>query len=123
MIYGIGVDIVKIERIKNAAERWGSSFLEKILTPLETAYCNAKKDPYPSVAVRFAAKEALIKAVGSGVVIKMQDIEVVNDSSGRPSINVKGELEEFFKQKKITGCHLSLSHENEYGVASVVLEV
>jgi holo-[acyl-carrier protein] synthase len=123
MIYGIGVDIVKIERIKNAAEKWGSSFVEKILTPHEIEYCYKKKDPYPSVAVRFAAKEALIKAVGSGSVIKMQDMEVVNDSSGRPSINVKNRLEELFKEKKITGCHLSLSHEKEFGVATVVLEV
>lgn len=122
MVYGIGVDIIKIERIRSAAEKWGESFIEKILTPAEIEYCYKKNDPYPSVAVRFAAKEALIKAAGSGSVIRMHDMEVVNDRNGRPSLNVRGPLEELFRDRKITGCHLSLSHEKEFGVAYVVLE-
>ncbi len=123
MIYGIGIDIVKIDRIRSAAEKWGGSFIEKILTAKEIAYCYEKKDPYPSLAVRFAAKEALIKAIGAEVTVKMLDIEVVNDSNGRPSIKVSDQLEAFFNEKKIVRCHLSLSHEKEFGVASVVLEV
>ena len=123
MIYGIGTDIVKIERIKNAAEKWGDSFVEKILTTREISYCFGKNDPYPSLAVRFAAKEALIKAIGGEVPVKMKDIEVLNDSKGRPSIKVSNQLKMFFEEKKIAGCHLSLSHEKEFGVAYVVLEV
>ncbi len=123
MIYGIGTDIVKIDRIRIAAEKWGGSFVEKILTPGEISYCYGKNDPYPSIAVRFAAKEALIKAIGGEVSVKMKDIEVLNDTKGRPSIKVSNRLEVFFKEKKITRCHLSLSHEKEFGVASVVLEV
>jgi holo-[acyl-carrier protein] synthase len=123
MIYGIGIDIVKIERIKNATEKWGGSFIEKILTAKEISYCYGKKDPYPSLAVRFAAKEALIKAIGAEVPVKMKDIEVLSDTKGRPSIKVSNQLEEFFEEKKITRCHLSLSHEKEFGVASVMLEV
>lgn len=123
MIYGIGIDIVKIERIKNAVEKWGGSFIEKILTAKEISYCYEKKDPYPSLAVRFAVKEALIKAIGAEVSVKMKDIEVLNDTKGRPSIKVSNQLEAFFEEKKIARCHLSLSHEKEFGVASVVLEV
>ena len=123
MIYGIGTDIVKIDRIRSAAEKWGDSFVEKILTKREISYCNGKNDPYPSLAVRFAAKEALIKAIGGEVPVRMKDIEVLNDSKGRPSIKVSNQLEVFFEEKKIARCHLSLSHEKEFGVASVVLEV
>lgn len=123
MIYGIGTDIVKIDRIRIATEKWGDSFVEKILTPKEISYCYAKKNPYPSLAVRFAAKEALIKAIGGEVAVRMKDIEILNDAKGRPSINVSNQLEEFFEEKKIARCHLSLSHEKEFGVASVVLEV
>ena len=123
MIYGIGTDIVKIDRIKHAAEKWGDSFVEKILTPEEIAYCFGKKDPYPSLAVRFAAKEALVKAIGGEIPVKMKDIEILNDEKGRPSIKVRDRLEDFFNDKKIARCHLSLSHEKEFGVASVVLEV
>lgn len=123
MIYGIGTDIVKIDRIKHATEKWGDSFIEKILTPDEISYCFGKKDPYPSLAVRFAAKESLVKAIGGEVPVKMKDIEILNDENGRPSIKVSNKLEAFFKEKKIVRCHLSLSHEKEFGVASVVLEV
>jgi holo-[acyl-carrier protein] synthase len=122
MIYGIGIDIVKIQRMKDACEKWGRKFFEKILTNDEIAYCYEKKEPYPSISVRFAAKEALIKAMGSGITVNMKDIEILNDRNGRPSIRVKGKLEDFFKEKKIRHCHLSLSHEKEYGVACVVLE-
>ena len=123
MIYGIGIDIVKIERIKNSAERWGSGFYERILTAREIEYCNKKKDPFPSVAVRFAAKEALIKSIGSEITVNMKEIEVLNDEKGKPEITVTGRLKEFFEEKRIKHCHLALSHEKEFGVASVVLEV
>ena len=64
MIYGIGIDIVKIQRMKEASEKWGREFFEKILTDNEISYCYQRSDPYTSLAVRFAAKEALVKAVG-----------------------------------------------------------
>ncbi len=122
MIYGIGIDIVKIERMKNADEKWGVRFFEKILTENEISYCFKKSVPYPSIAVRFAAKEAIIKAIGSEVPVSMKDIEVVNNEKGRPSITVRGKLEKFFKEKQIQHCHVSLSHEKEFGIASIVLE-
>lgn len=122
MIYGIGIDIVKVDRLKDASEKWGERFFQKILTDNETAYCLNKKNPFPSIAVRFAAKEALIKAIGSEIHINMKDIEVLNNEKGRPEINVKNRLEVFFREKHIVHAHLSLSHEKEFGVACVVLE-
>ncbi len=122
MIYGIGIDIVKISRIRKASDKWGKRFFEKFLSQDEISYCSGKKDPYPSLAVRFAAKEALIKAVGAEININMKDIEVVNHKSGRPFIRVRSSLEEYFREEEIRHCHLSLSHEKEFGVACVVLE-
>lgn len=122
MIYGIGIDIVKIQRMKDASEKWGRKFFEKILTDNEISYCYERSDPYLSLAVRFAAKEAMVKAVGWETSFSFKDVEVVNNEKGRPSIQVKGSLKDFFKEKSITGCHVSLSHEKEFGVACVVLE-
>ncbi len=123
MIYGIGIDIVKIQRMKDASEKWGKKFFEKILSDYEISYCYERRDPYPSLAVRFAAKEALIKAIGAEIAVNMKDVEVVNNEKGRPTILAKGKLEEFFRDRKIKHCHLSLSHEKEFGVACVVLEI
>jgi holo-[acyl-carrier protein] synthase len=122
MIYGIGIDLVKIERMKAAVDRWGRKFLEKIFTESEISYCYERKEPYLSLSVRFAAKEAFIKAISSEIVVPLIDIEIMNDKNGRPSIKVSGRLEKFFKEKSIKRCHLSLSHEREFGIACVVLE-
>jgi holo-[acyl-carrier protein] synthase len=122
MIYGVGIDLVKIERIKEVTEKWGKRFLERVFTENEISYCYEKKNPYLSLAVRFAAKEALIKAIGSEIPVSLTDIEVVNYGNGKPSIKVHGKLKQFLESKNIHDIHLSLSHEKEYGVASVVLE-
>ena len=122
MIYGVGIDLVKIERMKKVVERWGERFLERVFTKGEIAYCYEKKEPYLSLAVRFAAKEALIKAIGSAVSVSLTDIEVMNIETGKPLLKIKGNLEGFFKENSIKRTHLSLSHEHEYGIACVVLE-
>jgi holo-[acyl-carrier protein] synthase len=122
MIYGIGIDIVKIERMKKVVEKWGNRFLEKVFTDGEITYCYEKKEPFLSLAVRFAAKEALIKAVGSIDNVSLRDIEVVNVETGRPLLKIRGKLGDFFQDQLIKNVHLSLSHEHEYGVACVVLE-
>ncbi|MBI4697962.1 MAG: holo-ACP synthase [Nitrospirae bacterium] len=122
MIYGIGIDLIKIERMKNASEKWGLKFLGRIFTESELAYCYERKEPALSLAVRFAAKEALIKAIGSEVFVSLTDIEIMNFDNGKPLIKAKGRLEEFFREKEIKHCHLSLSHEKEFGIACVVLE-
>jgi holo-[acyl-carrier-protein] synthase len=122
MIYGIGIDIVKIERMKKVVEKWGNRFLERVFTEGEISYCYEKKDPFLSLAVRFAAKEALIKAVGSIDSVSLRDIEVVNVETGKPLLKVRGKLGDFFQEQLIKNVHLSLSHEYEYGIACVVLE-
>ncbi len=122
MIYGIGIDLVKIERMKAVADKWGKKFLERVFTENEISYCYERKEPYLSLAVRFAAKEALIKAIGSEIYVPLTEIEVMNFENGRPTIKTKGKLEKFFKEKSIKHYHLSLSHEKEYGIACVVLE-
>jgi len=122
MIYGIGIDIVKIERMKIAVSRWNRKFLDRIFTENEILYAYKKKDPYLSLSVRFAAKEALIKAVGSSAPVSFKEIEILNREGGRPFINVTGRLRTFFDKNTIRCTHVSLSHEQEYGVACVVLE-
>ncbi len=122
MIYGVGIDLVKIERMKEVVEKWGQRFLERVFTEDEISYCYEKKNPYLSLSVRFAAKEALIKAIGSAGPVALTDIEVINVDTGKPFLKINGRLEVFLKEKSIRKAHLSLSHEHEYGVACVVLE-
>ncbi len=122
MIYGVGIDLVKIERMKEVVEKWGQRFLDRVFTKEEISYCYDKKDPYLSLAARFAAKEALVKAIGAAGPVSLTDIEVVNIDTGKPFVKINGKLKDFFKEKSIKRAHLSLSHEHEYGVACVILE-
>ena len=122
MIYGIGIDIVKIERMKTAVGRWDRKFLDRVFTEKEIIYAYKKNNPYLSLSVRFAAKEALIKAVASPKPISLKEIEILNQEGGRPVINVTGRLRTFFDKNTIRCTHVSLSHEQEFGVACVVLE-
>jgi len=122
MIVGIGTDIVEIKRVRDAVEKWGERFLRKIFTEREIAYCYKKKDPFPHLAVRFAAKEAVVKVLSSLRVKRyaLQDIEILNHPTGKPFINLLGNLKESFQDKFII--HLTLTHEQNYAVATVVLE-
>jgi holo-[acyl-carrier protein] synthase len=122
MIHGIGIDIVKVERLREVVGKWQGKFLQRVFTPDEIVYCYHKKDPFPSLAVRFAAKEAVIKASGSRVSVPLTDIEVVNDERGNPTIRPRGTLKAFFQENAFSKIHLSLSHEKEYGIAFVILE-
>ncbi len=107
----IGVDIVSVDRIKKAILKDG--FKEKIFTKKEIEYCELKKNKYESYAARFAAKEALSKAIGTGFRdLKFIDIEILNDKLGKPTIKYKN-----FKIK------LSLSHEKNYAIAMILLEI
>ncbi len=125
MIRGIGTDIVDVSRMRRAVGRWGDRFLKKVFTDGEIAHCMTRKDPFPSLAVRFAAKEAFIKAFSTEVgrrvlpVSVLRDIEVVNAPSGKPSLIVHGRLSAVCAGTVI---HLTLAHETTYAVATVVLE-
>jgi holo-[acyl-carrier-protein] synthase len=109
---GLGIDIISIPRIKSAAERWGDRFLNRIFTDNELTYCLKRKNPYPCLAVRFAAKEAFVKAY-DGKAPRYRDIEVVMTEKGRPSLVFQG---------MAFPARVSLSHERDYAVAVVMVE-
>ncbi len=118
MIIGLGTDIVEISRIKKAIERT-STFLEKVYTKKEIEYISKKKNPYPSYAGRFAAKEAISKAFGTGVrKFGLLDIEILNDDLGKPLVYLSDELIKKYNGK----LNLSISHSKEYATATAILE-
>lgn len=122
MLKGIGLDIVDVLRIRKAAEKWERKFLQKVFTLGEINYCLEKKESYQSLAARFAAKEALVKALGIGFQgVTWQDIEVKNDNLGKPCLILNGKAKEVAEQQGIKEIFLSLSHCQEYAVAQVIL--
>lgn len=125
MIYGIGIDIVKTNRVKEIIEKYGSRFCERIFTPAENDYCLRKSRPYIHFATRFAAKEAFAKATGQGIRngITWKDIEVVNEQSGKPVLNLYGQSADLCARLGIRQKLISISHEEDYGIAVVILEV
>ena len=116
MIKGVGIDTIEIDRIKAAVKRHGDRFLNRIYTPREIEYCRKRKElRFPELAARFAAKEAYMKALGTGMNgTPFNSVEVVNDPRGKPLIALK---------KKIKpDIHLSLTHSRNYASAVVVIE-
>jgi holo-[acyl-carrier protein] synthase len=122
MIHGIGIDIVKNERIRRAAETWGKRFLSRIFTESELAYCYRRRDPYPSLAARFAAKEAFVKAMGGRASLRWTDIEISNDRAGKPTVHPHNTLIRLLAEYSLQQVHISMSHEKEYSIACVVIE-
>ncbi len=124
MILGIGVDHVEVERLKDICVRWSDKFEKRVFTKGELDYCNNKGSRYQSLACRFAAKEAIFKALGTGwsFGLRWQDVEVVNDSLGKPNISLTGGAQRFAEQLGVKKTFLSLSHTKQYAVAYVVLE-
>ncbi|MGC9362838.1 MAG: holo-ACP synthase [Candidatus Syntrophosphaera sp.] len=123
-IAGIGSDIVRVERIRRLLEKY-PSFTQRVFTPGEIAYCAGKADAAQSYAARFAAKEAMMKALGTGWDrgVNFRDIEVAKGATGRPGIRLHGRAGEIRQELGIGAIHLSLSHEREYALAFVVLEL
>ena len=120
MVLGLGIDIIEIERIKKSIERYGDRFLNKVFTNEEIKYCNSKFNKYQHYAARFAAKEAVYKALTSGWKegLRWKDIEIQNDASGMPSINSTGKLLSFLSGD--TQLRISISHSQNY-VTSVAI--
>lgn len=125
MIYGIGVDLVKMARIESAMETWGERFQKKIFTEKERSLCLSKPRPIRYWAMRFAAKEAFSKAIGLGMRkgIFWKDIEVTSNSFGKPELVLHGRAKEICYETGIKNSFLTLSDEDGYAVAVVVLEV
>ncbi len=123
MILGVGNDIIENNRIAAIYARHGQRFLQRIFAPAEISYCMAKADPAVHLAARFAAKEAFAKALGCGLRgFALKDIVVLNDSSGRPLIELAGKAEKMAQLQNIDNILVSLAHERAYSMATVVLE-
>ena len=124
MIVGSGIDICEVPRIKASIERFGEKFIQRIFTPREIAYVSKKANKYERYAARFAAKEAGMKAIGTGwrKGVRWQDFEVVNEPSGKPTLVFHGKAKEFADRLGVTNIALSLTHTAQQGMASLVLE-
>jgi len=114
----VGVDIIEIERIEGAIQRWGERFLERVYTPAEVAYC---RDRVPELAVRFAAKEAVSKALGTGMRgVDWREMEVLPDTRGKPLIHLHGRAKARAEELGLSNFAVSLSHSREFAIAFVV---
>ncbi|HOW36306.1 MAG TPA: holo-ACP synthase [Candidatus Omnitrophota bacterium] len=114
MISGTGIDIIEIERIEKAIERWGDGFLTHVFTDNEIAYAKEHRFPAQHYAARFAAKEAVLKAFGDNAHISWKDIQITNDKNGKPVCTYR---DKSFKKKIL----ISISHTHVYAVASAII--
>src|SRR5499427_10960602 len=124
MIVGTGIDITEVDRIEASMERFGRRFVERLFTPDEIRYCESKANKAERYAARFAAKEAGMKAIGTGWSrgVRWQDIEVQRLPGGRPTLAFHGKAGEFFSRLGATQAHLSLTHTKGMAMAVVILE-
>ena len=120
MITGVGTDIVQVERIRKLR----AAAVTRLLTPAEEKYCRAHADPAPRIAGRFAAKEAILKALGTGLGsgASWKQIEILPDALGAPRARFSGAVARRMRALGATRCHLSISHESDHAVAFAVLE-
>jgi holo-[acyl-carrier protein] synthase len=124
MIIGTGVDLVEIERLRKVIERLKDRFVFRVFTPGEQTFCNAHRDPIPHYAVRFAAKEALFKALGTGWAkgVTWLDVEVQRERQDAPTMILQGEAQRLSAAMGAQKVHLSLSHSDQWAIAMVILE-
>jgi holo-[acyl-carrier protein] synthase len=124
MIVGTGIDIAEVPRIRHSIERFGDRFLQRIYTTGEIRYCDSKANRVERYAARFAAKEAAMKALGTGWShgVRWRDCEVVRLPGGRPAIMFHGKAGEFAARLGVKNAALSISHTAEQAIAQVILE-
>ena len=123
MIFGLGTDLIEVSRIKKAIER-SDSFKRKIFNQVEIDYCDSLSNPYQSYAARFAAKEAFMKALGTGWRdgLSFNTIYVVNDELGKPSMKLECVAAQLIKKNDISSIHVSLTHIKEIASVTIILE-
>ena len=124
MIFGIGADIVDISRFQRFMDNNNTTLFQRLFTEREQAVCSVKRSSASCYAARFAAKEAFLKALGTGLRdgISWQDMEVVNNDLGKPDLKLTGRARELYRQKNISNLFLTLSHDANSAIAMVVLE-
>jgi holo-[acyl-carrier protein] synthase len=124
MILGTGVDLAEVDRIRHSVERFGDRFVERIYTGREIAYVERKQNRFERYAARFAAKEAGMKALGTGWRrgIQWKDFEVINLPSGRPTLLLHGEAEKIAARLGVKNVQLSITHTSKDGLAYVIFE-
>ncbi len=124
MILGTGIDIIEVERVEAAYERFGERFVARILRPSELAYCFSHKSPGPFLAARFAGKEAVSKAFGTGIGAHLgwQDIEICRKDSGEPYVTLHEKGKILLESRGAKLVHLSLSHTEKHATAIAILE-
>ena len=124
MILGTGVDLAEVPRIRSAIERYGERFIRRIYTPLEIAYVERKANRFERYAARFAAKEAGMKAIGTGWSrgVLWKDFEVTNLPSGQPTLRLYGAAAQIAEERGVRKIALSLTHTAELAMAHVILE-
>jgi holo-[acyl-carrier protein] synthase len=124
MIKGIGVDTIELKRIERVYVEYDGRFLDRIYPPEEKDYALRFADPVPRLAARFAAKEACMKALGTGwnLGVRWKDIVVVNDAKGKPELELYGEAKKHMEGLSVGRIHLSLTHSKEHATAVVILE-
>lgn len=120
LIQGLGTDIIEIERIRSALNDHGDRFLERLFTTDERTYCSRYADPVPHFAGRFAAKEAVVKALGTGIRLEVtwHEIEIINDPQGKPEVFLSPRLRNLFPNSNL---FLSISHCHAYATATAIL--
>jgi holo-[acyl-carrier protein] synthase len=124
MVLGIGIDIIEVARIQTSYEKFGERFLNRILHPNEIGYCLSYKAPGPFLAARFAAKEAISKAFGTGIGARLnwQDMEVARKESGEPYVILHGGGLKLLEERGARAPLITLSHTQQYAAAVAVLE-
>lgn len=123
-VYGVGIDLVRTPRIERMLERWDEKFTARVFFPQERETCRRRAHPAPCFAMRFAAKEAFVKALGMGIrpPISWLDIEIRSNALGKPEIHLSPRALDYCRQQGIRSWHVSLTDDGEYGAAVVILE-
>jgi holo-[acyl-carrier protein] synthase len=124
MILGVGIDIIEVARIKSAQDKFGERFLKRILLPDEIAYCMSHRSPAPFLAARFAAKEAISKAFGTGIGAELgwHDMEVCRKPSGEPYVVLHGLGPDLLRKRGGHSVLISLSHTENYATSVAILQ-
>lgn len=122
-LYGIGIDVVEVDRIHSSLDEFGDHFLNRIFTEGERAYCESQKNRELNYAARFAAKEAISKALGTGIgkTVGWKDMEIRRKETGEPMVILHGRAKEFAEVEGISEVKISLTHAKHYAAANAVI--